>query len=217
MSGANSAVLPLSIQSVASSEATPGPTPNLVSDASEALLFDVPMLQSDAARLADVIERSGKQLKTVFISHAHPDHFFASDLIADRFPAARFVSLQNVVADIEADGPWMLSMLQDRLGPEAAKRLVVPAALAAPVLEEGASRLDVVEFGESEAKHMATLHIPELLTLISADLVYHGAHLYLQERHIDGWLAAGPMNSRTLRVAGSTRLGPDMGQQRVST
>jgi glyoxylase-like metal-dependent hydrolase (beta-lactamase superfamily II) len=109
---------PLTITGVASSEAGARSNAYLLDDGRDLVLFDVPMLQSDARVLAEAIDRTGRRLTTVFIWHAHPDHFLASDLIADRFPAARFVSAPNVVADIEADGPRMLRMLQGRLGPE---------------------------------------------------------------------------------------------------
>ena len=46
----------------------------------------------------------------------------------------------------------------------------------------------VATLGECESKHIATLHIPSLQALLSADLVYNGAHLYVAEKHIAGWL-----------------------------
>src|ERR1700688_4834227 len=177
----------LSLQPFTSSEEGAWSNAYLIGSSSEVILFDVPMLRGDAVKLADLVAGSGKQLTTVFISHAHPDHFMGSDLIADRFPMARFVSTGNVVADIEADGPWMLSMLQGKLGPDAPKRLVVPDVLSAPAVQISANLLNVVEFGECEATHIATLHIPDLKLLLAADLVYHDAHLYLQERHIESW------------------------------
>lgn len=119
-----------SIQSFTSSE--PGAWSNsyLISGRSEAILFDVFMLRSDAEQLVDGIAKSGKSLKTVMVSHAHPDHFMGLDLITERFPKARVVSTQNVVADIRGDGPSMLSLLRGKLGPEAPKRLVIPEALS---------------------------------------------------------------------------------------
>jgi glyoxylase-like metal-dependent hydrolase (beta-lactamase superfamily II) len=178
----------LSIQPFTSSE--PGAWSNsyLISGESEAILFDVFMLHSDATHIADEITKSGKTLKTVMISHAHPDHFMGLDVITEHFPHARVVSTQNVVADIKADGPWMFSMLRGKLGPEAPNRLVIPGTLAEPVLNIERMQLEVVEFGEGESKHIATLHIPYLRALLSADLVYNNAHLYLQERHLESWL-----------------------------
>ena len=179
----------LSIQSFTSSE--PGAWSNsyLITGESEATLFDVFMLHSDAKQIADGISKSGKTLKTVMISHAHPDHFMGLDVITERFPKARIVSTKNVVSDIKTDGPWMFSMLRDKLGPNGPTRLVIPEPLAEHHLTIGGVNLEVVEFGEGESKHVAAVYIPTLKALLSADLVYNQAHLYLQEKHLESWLA----------------------------
>lgn len=66
--------------------------------------------------------------------------------------------------------------------------MVVPEALAEPILTLEGVKLEIVEFGEGESKHIAAVYIPELKSLLSADLVYNQAHLYLQERHLESWL-----------------------------
>jgi glyoxylase-like metal-dependent hydrolase (beta-lactamase superfamily II) len=106
------------------------------------------------------------------ISHAHPDHFMGVDVITEAFPHARIVRTQNVVDDIKSDGPWMFSMLQGKLSSEGPKQLVISEALNDPVLNIDRVRLEIVEFGEGESKHIAAVHIPVLKALLSADLVY---------------------------------------------
>jgi glyoxylase-like metal-dependent hydrolase (beta-lactamase superfamily II) len=179
----------LSIQRFTSSEAGAWSNAYLIGGESDAILFDVFMLGRDAAQLADGILSSGKTLKTVMISHAHPDHFMGLEEITARFPNARVVSTANIVADIRQDGPWILSLLQGKLGPEGPRRFVVPEVLTEPLLNLEGSKLDVVEFGEGESKHNATVYVSNLRALLSADLVYHNTHLYLQEQHLQGWLA----------------------------
>lgn len=183
----NATTASLSIQSFTSSE--PGAWSNsyLITGKSEAILFDVFMLRSDAAQMVEAIAKTGKTLTTVMISHAHPDHFMGLDAITERFPRARIVSTANVVADIKADGPWMFKMLQDKLGPQGPKRLVIPEVLAEPTLSLDGVAAEAVEFGEGEARHIAALHIPQMKALLVADLVYNQAHLYLQERHLESW------------------------------
>ncbi len=178
----------LSIQPFTSSEAGAWSNSYLISGESEAILFDVFMLQSDAVQLVDRITTCGKVLKKVMISHAHPDHFMGLDVIAERFPDAQVVSTQNVVTDIKTDGPWMFSMLKGKLGPEGPRRLVIPEPLAEPVLALEGVKLEVVEFGEGESKHTAAVYVSELKSFLSADLVYNQAHLYLQEQHLESWL-----------------------------
>lgn len=178
----------LSIQSFTSSE--PGAWSNsyLVTGKAEAILFDVFMLRADSAQIAKGIEKTGKTLTTVMISHAHPDHFMGLDVITERFPQARIVSTANVVADISADGPWMFKMLQGKLGQQGPKKLVIPEALTKPKLKLDGVDLEVVEFGEGESKHLAALQIPQMKAFLAADLVYNQAHLYLQERRLESWL-----------------------------
>lgn len=188
MPHANAVSTSLSIQPFTSTE--PGAWSNsyLITGDTEAILFDVFMLHSDAKQIADGIGRSGKTLKTVMISHGHPDHFMGLDVITDRFPNVKVVSSQNVVTDIATDGPWMFSMLQGKLGPEGPTRLVIPQPLVEPALMIDEAKLEIIEFGEGESKHIAALHIPQLQALLTADLVYNQAHLYLQERHLESWL-----------------------------
>ena len=183
-----SAIAPLSIQSFTSSEAGAWSNSYLISGESEAILFDVFMLRSDAKQIAEGIASSGKTLKSIMISHAHPDHFMGVEVIIDRFPQAQVVSTLSVAADIQQDGPWMVSLLQSKLGASGPTRLVVPQALSEPNLSIDGSRLEIVEFGEAESKHTGALYIPALKALLSADLVYNQAHLYLQERHLESWL-----------------------------
>lgn len=179
----------LSIERFTSSEAGAWSNAYLLSNETDAILFDVFMLREEAAELANTIEKTGKTLQAVMISHAHPDHFMGLDAIVERFHSARILSTPNVVADIEHDGPWILSLLQNKLGTLGPKRLVVPEPVTDLVLHLGDTRLEIVEFGECEAKHIAALHIPSMQVMLAADLVYNGAHLYVAEKHITSWLA----------------------------
>jgi glyoxylase-like metal-dependent hydrolase (beta-lactamase superfamily II) len=51
----------------------------------DALLVDTLLSETQAAELADWIAGSGKRLRTIYIIHAHPDHFFRLKLPRDRF------------------------------------------------------------------------------------------------------------------------------------
>lgn len=179
----------IAVQRYSASE--PGAWSNsyLISDGEDALLFDVFQLRSDAQELADSVEASGKKIGKVWISHAHPDHFLQLDLIVDRFPGVEVVTTANVVEDLKADGPWMFDLLRKKLGPEAAERLVEATAIHGASLTLGESSLEVVEFGAGEAKHHACLHLPDRRAFVTSDLIYNGAHLYLQEHNLEGWLA----------------------------
>jgi glyoxylase-like metal-dependent hydrolase (beta-lactamase superfamily II) len=179
----------LSIMPFVSAEAGAWSNAYLISGATGAILFDAVMLRSDATKLAEQIARSGRSLRMVFVSHAHPDHFMGLDVISERFPQARIVATKEVVEDIKKDGPWMFSLLQAKLGPEGPRKLVIPEVLSEQSISIEDTGIEVVEFGEGESRHIATLFIPSQGALLTADLIYHQAHCYLQEKCLEGWLA----------------------------
>jgi glyoxylase-like metal-dependent hydrolase (beta-lactamase superfamily II) len=179
----------LSVRPFISAEAGARSNAYLISGAADAILFDVVMLRSDAIKLAEQIAHSGKSLRSVFVSHAHPDHFMGLDVITERFPQARVIATKDVVEDIKKDGPWMFSLLQEKLGREGPDKLVIPEVLAESEIFVENTSIQVVQFGEGESRHIATLFIPSQSALLAADLIYQQTHCYLQEKCLDGWLA----------------------------
>jgi glyoxylase-like metal-dependent hydrolase (beta-lactamase superfamily II) len=179
----------LSIQRFASSEAGGWSNSYLISGKSEAIVFDIFMLRSDAIQLAKEIEASGKTLKAVMISHAHPDHFMGTDAIVERFPNVPVLSTANVIKDIKEDSPWMFSIIQKKWGAEAPKRVVIPEPITASKIEIDGIELQVMEFPEGESKHLACLYIPSMKAFISGDVVDNGAHLYVAEKHMESWIS----------------------------
>jgi glyoxylase-like metal-dependent hydrolase (beta-lactamase superfamily II) len=161
----------------------------LLSDDQDALLFDVFQLRSDAKKLADAVDASGKRLTKVWISHAHPDHFLQLDLIVDRFPEVEVLTIPNVRDDLKTDGPWMFDLLTDKLGPEAPERLVEPSAIEDNCFTLGTQEIEVIEFGSGEAKHHACLVLADRQAILASDLIYNSAHVYLQEHNLEGWQA----------------------------
>jgi glyoxylase-like metal-dependent hydrolase (beta-lactamase superfamily II) len=186
---ASSATSTIAIERFSASESGAWSNSYLISDGEDALLFDVFQLRSDARKLADSVEASGKTLGSVWISHAHPDHFLGLEVIVDRFPGVEVLTTPNVLQDLQADGPWMFDLMREKLGGEAAERLVEPAPVAGGSLRLGANTLEIVEFGAGECKHHACLHLADRNAFVAADLIYNGAHLYLQEHNLEGWLA----------------------------
>jgi len=94
----------------------------------------------------------------------------------------------NVLDDLRADGAWMFKLLKKKLGPEGPERLIEPSPVASDSLRLGARELEIVEFGPGEAKHHACLVLADRHAIVASDLVYNGAHLYLQEHNLEGWL-----------------------------
>ncbi|MEU6915464.1 MBL fold metallo-hydrolase [Streptomyces olindensis] len=75
-------------------------TATLVTGENDALLVDAAFTRADGHRLAAEILDSGKKLTTVFVSHGDPDFYFGAEVLADAFPAAKFLATPIVIEHI---------------------------------------------------------------------------------------------------------------------
>lgn len=140
-----------------------------------AVLVDTQFTADNAAALADLIEGTGRQLETVFITHAHPDHYSGLPVIRERFPGIRAVA-----------HPSIQPLIPDTAGP-------VEALDADHILLEG-ERLDVLEPMHGDTDLISAVHIPSLDTLIAADFAYVDTHVWVAENttpeRLDLWRAS---------------------------
>ena len=56
----------------------------------EAVLIDTQWTRSNAYRVCAEICELGRELTTIFVTHAHPDHYFGTAYIAEQFPGVKF-------------------------------------------------------------------------------------------------------------------------------
>ncbi len=139
----------------------------------KAVLIDAQMNVPNAARLADVIAATGRELETIFITHKHPDHNLGLAVIMDRFPNARPVThpaIQPVLAD--ALQPMLEGMSANAPAGVFADRVIVPEALEADHILLKGDRIEVLDPMHGDTELISALHVPALDTLIASDFVY---------------------------------------------
>ena len=59
----------------------------------DAVLLDAQWTLSNAHRVIAEIVETGKNLTTIYLTHAHPDHYFGAGVIAAAFPKAKVVAV----------------------------------------------------------------------------------------------------------------------------
>src|SRR4029077_17386182 len=123
----------LSFEVISGNYALPGNQPanyTLVKGRRDALLVDVPFARSEAHRLIARILDTGRELRTIYITHDHPDHYFSLRLMTGSFPKAPLVAHPVVTKDIERSIPLKFARWAEGLGAHAPKRGVFPTPLA---------------------------------------------------------------------------------------
>src|ERR1700745_909728 len=76
-------------------------TVTLIYGERDAILVDTFLSVQHSQELVDWIAESGKNLTTIYITHAHGDHFFGLKLLQDRFPNARAFATASAVARMQ--------------------------------------------------------------------------------------------------------------------
>ncbi|WP_194909901.1 MBL fold metallo-hydrolase [Catenulispora rubra] len=184
----------------------------------DAVLVDPLMTIEESRALAGWVAATGKNLTTIYITHAHGDHFFGAPAILDRFPRARLVSTPRVAELMEVQyGPrWFDGFWDPRFPGQISGDHVTAEPLAGDVIELEGEQLRAIELGHTDTDSASALHVPSIGLVVAGDAVYGDVHLYLAESKGTGrrdWLDALDVIERlapTAVVSGHKRDGdPD--------
>jgi glyoxylase-like metal-dependent hydrolase (beta-lactamase superfamily II) len=183
----------ITVQTYTASGAPPGGVAvnsHLLMGPTQAILVDGQLYKADAEKVVQMIQASGRTLTTVFLTHAHPDHYAELDVYKAAFPSAAFVTTAGVLGDFNTSAPGTFQYLKSELGDLVADTLVTPTALAGSTLTIDAETIDVLEMpSPGESEHAGALALTAEGALVSGDLLYDDVNLFLGECHAQGWLA----------------------------
>ena len=160
----------------------------ILTGAREAVVVDPPLTNDQAAATAERVVATGRELTTVYVTHAHGDHWFGAAALLDRFPAARVVALPAVAARARAQSPqdvaafWEARFPGGQIPPD----VVAPEPMEGDVLELEGHELVAVGLGHTDTDDTSCLHVPALGLVVAGDAVYDGVHLYLAESPAPG-------------------------------
>ena len=172
---------PLSLEVLRTSAGSLYANVTLIKGEHDAVLVDAPFTMADAHRVVAMVLDSGKHLTTVFITHDHPDHYFAMEVIADAFPDAKIVAQPTVVADIWKSLPFKVKRWGPLLGANGPRHPSAPAALSSDTILLEGHPLKVLGPMAGDHVHATALWVPDLRALIAGDLVYNQMFLWMGE------------------------------------
>jgi len=174
--------------------AIPALFPNsiLILGEKEAVLVDGQWLQSDGSKLADMIEKSGRRLTTILITHGHPDHYMGLNPVIARFPNARVLARKAVTEEIKYQFPakkvhWQEFFPMSELPVEA----IVPEMFEGESIALEGHEIRLIDLPPAETIEATVFYIPSMKTVITGDLVFAKSHSYLADLNAPGlWIEA---------------------------
>jgi glyoxylase-like metal-dependent hydrolase (beta-lactamase superfamily II) len=161
----------------------------------DAVLVDTFLSEAQTKELAGWIEAKGRTLRFVFLTHAHPDHFFGLATLLERFPEARAIANPGVVQAMRTvtDPAFIERFLVPRIGGQIPGRLTIAEELGSDRFELEGNKLRVFYLGHTDTDETTALHVPSLGLIVAGDAVYNETHPFLMESGLEGrqaWIAA---------------------------
>jgi glyoxylase-like metal-dependent hydrolase (beta-lactamase superfamily II) len=169
-------------------------TSTLIYGAHEAILVDPPFTREQVQRVGDWIEKSGKKLTHIYATHGHGDHWFGTDELMQRFPAAVAYATEGTIAKMHEQASTGRAQMWDVDFPgQIPPSPVVYRPIPAEGIELEGESLEVVEVGHTDTDDTTVLHVPSIGLVVAGDVAYNGVHQYLLESAdggIKSWLRA---------------------------
>lgn len=146
----------------------------LASGEKDAILFDAQFSVSDGKALVDMIKKSNKDLKMIYITAGDPDYYFGLQPLLKAFPNVKVMSSPSIVKHIEATKDAKLAHWGRILGKNAPTKITVPQALDQSTLTLEGHKIVVKEMGT----HQAYMWVPESKTVFGGVSVTSGMHVW---------------------------------------
>ena len=166
----------------------------LISGAQDAVLVDPPFTRTQTERVGDWVEKSGRRLTHIYVTHGHGDHWFGTGELVKRFPGVTVYATAGTIEVMRQQAGQGREQLWDRIFPG---QIPETPVLAQPIPAEGflleANPVVAVETGHSDTDHTTVLHVPSISLVAAGDVAYNGVHQYILEGGHGGlqqWLRA---------------------------
>ena len=154
----------------------------IVMGKNDAVLIDTQWTLSNAHRLIAEITETGKHLKTIYVTHAHPDHYFGLGVVADAFPSARIIALASVARTINHQFFGKLEHWEQVIGvTNVCRETVNIESLSENIFELEGQPIEIIPEVIGDLKYNTVVWIPSIKTLYGSDVLFNQAHPFTCE------------------------------------
>ncbi len=155
-------------------------TSTLIFGEYDAVLVDAMTTVAEAEALADWIALHNRNLETIYITHAHFDHFYGLSILLDRFPSARAIATPKTVNAMQPSFTPPVERLARRLFPgQMPAKFVAPEPYEHSTFSLEGQELRIIEQGHTDSADTTSLYVPSIGLVVAGDVVYNECHMYV--------------------------------------
>ena len=148
----------------------------------DAILIDAQWTLSNAHRVITEILDTGKNLTTIYLSHAHPDHYFGAGVIAQAFPKARVVAIPSEADIMNKQFFGKIEHWEGIIGSHNVCRVSAKIeSLKENHLELEGQPLEIMTKVMGDMRYNTMVWIPSIKTLVASDVLFNQAHPFTCE------------------------------------
>lgn len=148
----------------------------------DAVVLDAQWSLSNGHRLAAEIFETGKNLKYIYVTHAHPDHYFGLGPITEAFPNAKVIALPEVASTINKQMFGKIDHWKDIIGPtNVPTKAVNIEPMSENYIELEGERIEIIPKVMGDLKYNTVVWIPSIKTLYGSDVLFNESHPFTCE------------------------------------
>jgi glyoxylase-like metal-dependent hydrolase (beta-lactamase superfamily II) len=169
-------------------------TSTLIFGEHDAVLVDAMTTVAEAEALAGWIALHNRNLTTIYITHAHFDHFYGLSILLDRFPGARAIATPKTVEAMRSSFVPPLSDFARQLFPaQLPTKLVSAQPYEQQTFPLEGQELRIIEQGRTDCPDSTSLYVPSIGLIVAGDVVYNQCRMYVGDTTPESrknWIAA---------------------------
>jgi glyoxylase-like metal-dependent hydrolase (beta-lactamase superfamily II) len=155
-------------------------TSTLIFGEHDAVLVDTLTTVAEAEALADWVALHHRNLRMIYITHGHADHFYGLSVLLGRFPNARAIATPKSVEVMRQFLVPPLDQILERLFPgQLPTKLVAAEPYDGDTFTIEGHDFRIIEQGRTDCPDSTSLYVPSIGLVVAGDVVYNQCHMYV--------------------------------------
>jgi glyoxylase-like metal-dependent hydrolase (beta-lactamase superfamily II) len=159
-----------------------GSSSTLIYGERDAVLVDTFLNRKDNEQLVEWVANSGKELKFIYVTHGHGDHFYGLQMLLHRFPKARAIATPESIELMKEQAGEGRKFWESLFPNQLPDTVTCAEPLSGNEFELEGNKLFVHRIGFTDTHDTTMVHVPSIDLVVAGDSVYGNTFPYFSEQ-----------------------------------